>query len=249
MTARVLTWNLARKRPDGPKGARAIDHLFAQAPDVMVLTEARTTSASGTGHSLWCEPPRGSVFAESERKVLLWSQEPWTGIDRVGHDGLDQTRFVSATTQTPIGPVRVLGVCIPWEGAEVQYPIDAKRKRWELHLTFLAVLRNLIDKTAMPTIIAGDFNQQVPRVDYGTKAASAALGDAFSPMTIATAGNLGGTTRPGINHIACSEHFGIQASWGWPAAYGVDTLSDHEGAGVDLTLPETAGSVFAGSAG
>ncbi len=235
-TARVLTWNLERKRPDTPRGAEAIEVLFDQAPDVMVLTEARTSFPARSGHALWSEPPRGSGFAEDERKVLIWSREPWRDVDRIGVDGVDQTRFISATTDTPIGPLRIIGVCIPWHMAEVTHQIDVKRKPWEQHIRYLEVLSELVAAIDTPTVIAGDFNQHVPRIKYGNHAAAAAMAVAFSTLDVVTRGQIEGCTRPGIDHVAVSRDLTPARVWGWPNKIEERRLSDHEGAGVDLTV-------------
>lgn len=235
-TARVLTWNLERKRPDSELGALAVEQLVDLDPDVMVLTEARTAFPVGSGHALWCEPPVGPWFAENERKVLAWSAQPWTDVDRIGIDGLDQTRFVSATTDTPIGPLRVLAVCIPWHMAEVTYPIDAKRTPWELHIRFLELLGELLAASDVPTVVAGDFNQRIPRVKYGHRAAAEAMTRAFESFDIVTSGQLDGVTRPGIDHVAISPDLSAHRTWGWPNESDGRRLSDHDGAGVDLVV-------------
>lgn len=233
----MLSWNLERKKPTAPLGQAGVELLAGYEPDVMALTEVRTSFPLGGGHALWCEPPRGSVFAESERKVMIWSKQPWRDVDRIGLDGLDQTRFISATTDTPIGPLRVLGVCIPWHMAEVTYPIDVKRKPWELHIRYLELLRLLLDASDLPTVVAGDFNQQFPRVK-GNKAAAAAMEETFAPFDIVTKGQPDGGTRPGIDHIAVSWHLRSTNTWAWPDVVNEQRLSDHEGAGVDLALAE-----------
>lgn len=128
--ARVLTWNLERRKPESGPGAAALEFLFDLNPDVMVLTEARTTMPARGSHVLWCEPPLGSWMGSDERKVLMWSKQPWVEVDRVGVSGLDNTRFVSAVTDTPVGPLRVVGVCVPWHMAGVQYVEDEKRSPW-----------------------------------------------------------------------------------------------------------------------
>lgn len=232
--ARVLTWNLERKRPTAPRGAEALDRLFALTPDVMVLTEARTSMDPRGGHLLWAEPPRGSRFAADERKVVLWSRQPWHHVDRVGVPGLDQTRFISATTETPIGPIRVLGICIPWHMAEVTYPVDQKHKPWELHIRYLQLLEPLLTSRNEPTVAAGDFNQQVPRVKYGNRAAAEALESAFAPLHVATRGQLEGCDRHGIDHIALGPGLQPERVWGWPNNVGGNRQSDHDGAGCDI---------------
>ena len=236
VSARILSWNLERKRPDSPLGAAGVEHLFGFTPDVMALTEVRTSFPVGDGHALWCEPPRGTAFAEDERKVMIWSKQPWRDVDRVGVIGLDQTRFISATTETPLGPVRVLGVCIPWHMAEVTYPIDVKRKPWELHIRYLELLAELVADSSMPLVIAGDFNQRIPRVKGGGNVAAAeALATTFEPLTVITEGTLSGGTRPGIDHIAMSSQFVADRVWGWPNELDGQRLSDHEGAGADVS--------------
>ena len=233
-TARVLTWNLERRRSDSPKAQFAIDHLLAQEPDVIALTEARTTLPLSQGHSIWSQPPVGSRFGADERKVQLWSKQPWTAIDRVGADGLDTTRFVAGTTTTPIGPVRVLGVCIPWHMAQVTSPPAPKMRPWELHHRYLEILTPMLRKLDGPTVIAGDFNQRVPRVKGGNHAAAAALSTAFSPTAIVTAGTLDGVVRPGIDHIAITNDLDASRTWGWSNEVDAVRVSDHDGAGADI---------------
>lgn len=156
-------------------------------------------------------------------------------VDRVGVDGIDQRRFISAVTNSPIGPLRVLGVCIPWHMAEVTYPVDVKRKPWELHIRYLELLGELLAKTDVPTVVAGDFNQAIPRIKYGNKAAAVAMDAAFAPFEIVTRGRVEGGTRAGIDHIAISHHVAPTKVWGWPNEIDGRRLSDHDGAGVDLT--------------
>lgn len=40
--ATVLTWNLERKRPTSARGGEAVEYLFAQSPDVMVISRSLT---------------------------------------------------------------------------------------------------------------------------------------------------------------------------------------------------------------
>ena len=235
MTARILTWNVERKRPDSSLGKKGIELLFDQDPDVMVITEARTSFPASGGHTLWCEPPRGTTYAEDERKVLMWSKEPWREVDSVGVEGLDQSRFISAITDTSEGPIRVLGVCIPWHMAEVTYPIDVKRKPWELHIRYLELIAGILSTGDIATVVAGDFNQAIPRIKYGNKAASEAMAETFVSLDIVTQGTVDGGTRPGIDHIAVTKELQPSKVWGWPNEVEGHRLSDHDGAGVDLS--------------
>ncbi len=235
MTTRLLTWNLERKKANNPRGAEALDYVFGLDADVMVLTEARTSMPLRGGYAIWCEPPSGSHFGEEERKVLMWSKEPWSSIDRVGIDGLDDTRFISAMTQTPIGELRVVGICIPWHMAEVTYPTGEKRKPWEMHLRYLEVFEALVASLDGPTVIAGDFNQQIPRIAYGRKDAAAALIRTFVSVDVITAGHIVGTRGPGIDHIAISGQLTAMRVWGWANDVNGNRLSDHDGAVCELS--------------
>ena len=107
MTARVLIWNLERTPPGCGRGAQAVDHRFLMAPDVMVITETRTTFAERGGHTLWSEPPRTTRHDADERTVLL-SRRPFTEVDRVGAPGLEAafTPLSIVTGGTPEGAAR-----------------------------------------------------------------------------------------------------------------------------------------------
>jgi endonuclease/exonuclease/phosphatase family metal-dependent hydrolase len=154
-------------------------------------------------------------------------------------DGLDQTRFISATTETANGRLQVIGVCIPWHMAEVTYPIDVKRKPWELHIRYLELLDELIADIDTPTIVAGDFNQTVPRIQYGNRAAAEAMAVTFSTLDVVTNGQIEGCTRPGIDHVAVSRDLTPAKVWGWPNQIDGRRLSDHEGAGADLGVTDS----------
>lgn len=165
----------------------------------------------------------------------MWSKQPWTDIDRVGAPGLDQTRFIAASTATPIGTMRVLGICIPYHMAQVSSPPGPKQRPWQLHYQYLEILTGMFRKIDMPTVIAGDFNQRTPRVKGGNHAAAAALNAAFAPTKIVTAGVPKGAIRPGIDHIAVSGDLQASSVWGWPNRIHGVRISDHDGAGADLT--------------
>ncbi len=235
-SARVLCWNVERKAPHTPTGAPGIEHLFGQSPDVMAITEARTVFPTRGGHTLWSAPPRGTHFADDERKLLLWSREPWRHVDRVGAPGLDRTRFVAGTTDTPVGPLRVFGICIPWHMAEVTHPIDEKRKPWELHINYLEALVGLVESIDAPSVLAGDFNQTFPRARRERIVAAEALAHALATVDVVTSGQVDGCTKPGIDHIAATRDLSAHNVWGWPNVIDGKRLSDHDGVGVDLRL-------------
>ncbi|MFT5203459.1 MAG: hypothetical protein ACI9C1_002859 [Candidatus Aldehydirespiratoraceae bacterium] len=150
-TIRVATWNLERKKPTSPTGQAGVAHLDSLEADILVLTEARRSFPPEKGHLVCAE----SWGDDDERKVALWSRNPWRDIDPVGSPDLPPSRYVAATTDTPIGPVRVVGACIPWHMANVVYGTK-DRKPWEDHIAYCNALRALINdrRTSTPLIIA-----------------------------------------------------------------------------------------------
>ena len=51
---------------------------------------------------------------------MLWSREPWNQVDDNGNDSMPPGRFVSGVTQTSVGEVTVIGICIPWFGSRTE---------------------------------------------------------------------------------------------------------------------------------
>ena len=119
MSIRLLTWNLERKKPTTPTGRSGVEFLFGQFPDVMVLTEARTAFPAREGYTVWSRPMHHRHLGEDERRVVLWSKSPWADVNDVGHDDLPSGRFVSGRTNTPLGQLTIVGVCIPWHMSNV----------------------------------------------------------------------------------------------------------------------------------
>lgn len=225
---RVATWNLERKSPTSPRGAEAIEYLESLSTDLVIVTESRTSFDLDGGKTAWSQPPIGSRFAEDERKVVLWSNSDF---EVISFDSpIDPTRFVAVRADTSIGPLVVLGICITWHMAEVTYHTGPKKKPWEEHLEYLKHLKEIFDSIDEPFIAVGDFNQRIPRVKGGNRAAAEALAETFERLSIVTQGTLSGCTRPGIDHIAISEGLRATDVVGWPKNVGGNRLSDHDGA-------------------
>lgn len=168
-------------------------------------------------------------------------------------------RFVSGVTGTPLGDVRVVGVCIPWEGAHV----DTGRKdraKWEDHLRYLegsekylAGFRVRDDRRAeiagecllcggsarpgptggptagdIPVVVAGDFNQTIPRTRPRADAYEALI-RAFAGWDIVTAG------LAGIDHVALDGRMRALRVERREAEYGGGRrVSDHAGVTVEV---------------
>lgn len=198
----------------------------------MALCETRTTFPVRDGYLLTGDASTPARYGDDERKMAIWSA---TELEPVEFDsGIDRTRFVAARTETSIGTVLILAICIPWHMAEVTYHEGVKRRPWELHHSYLEHLNTIIRDAIIrnidePVVIAGDFNQRYPRVKGGNIAAAQALESTFQPFDIVTAGIPKGCNRPGIDHIALSPHLQATDVGGWPNDVGGKRLSDHDG--------------------
>ena len=231
---RLLNWNLEFAPPSGARG-RAITEVIAEhGADVVCLTETHVTWPMDGGHWIWAGSDYGYEQRGDRRKVGLWSRESWTDVDAVGHPDLPGGRFVAGTTDTPIGRVRVVGVCIPWRAAHVS---TGRRDRapWEDHVAYLDELAPLVPEwLADPLVVTGDFNQRIPR-QYATVAAHAALLRAFEPLTIVTTGDVPGLDLPVIDHVAVGPRLSARSVVGVPRIVEGRRVSDHDGVVVDLS--------------
>lgn len=230
---RVLTWNVERKKSTSPTGSAGVDLLRSFDADVMVITEARTSFPADDGHLVACEPMPFDYLDDDERRVVMWSKEPWTDVDTIGHPDFPIGRFVTGVTDSSIGPVRVVGVCIPWHMSNVQYG-DQNRKPWEDHLRYLELLPGVLTAYDEPVIVAGDFNQCIPRVPYGNRAAAEAMATTFGPLDVVTAGEVDGVDKPLIDHIALGPGLSAERVWAWPNDAGGVRMSDHAGVGAEV---------------
>ena len=154
---------------------------------------------------------------------MLWSREPWEQVDDVGIDSMPPGRFVSGVTQTSLGALTVVGVCIPWFGSRTEPSRRLERKmRWEDHEQYLAGLTEVLaGAPAKRLVVTGDFNQIIGPGSRAPAKLQAALRAAFpSGMTIVTS-DLAFRGRKSIDHVVLSADL---------AAESVDTVSnDHDG--------------------
>lgn len=192
-SVRVGTWNVEWAKPGTPKGKRVEPILAAPNCDVLCVTEVGDAGLLPTGGHVidagtdWgYELPKASP---GRRKVMLWSKRPWTPVFDPAQRHLPGGRLVAGVTETPVGRLTVVGVCIPWSGAHVD---GGRRDRvqWQDHLDWLSGFERLsYARSRRRTIVLGDFNQRTPK---GGKLHSA-LTDAFMRLRISTAGFLDGT--------------------------------------------------------
>ncbi len=158
---RILTWNLERvprsRRGELEARLEGLDY------DIAVLTETRLGFVHTTG-VLAPEAPPGR-FAANERKVAIWSRWGWGDAEPLP-DGVSADRMVVGTTPSPAGPLRVIGVCVPYRFHWVRHPAPDGQRRgvWEEHLRFLEAIAPVLRPGAVPQVVGGDFNQRVPPV-------------------------------------------------------------------------------------
>ena len=216
---------------------RISERLAALGPDVLCLTEADAGILPSGGHRAESSPDYGDGES-SRRKALLWSRWPLDEVDRVGHPALPPGRYVSALCRTPLGPLRLIAVTIPWRDAHVRTGRKDKRP-WDDHLLYLHGLRPLIaglDRSA-PALVLGDFNQNVPRTRAPRHVAEA-LRHALCDLRVATAGVLPGIDRQVIDHVAHSTWLRASEATGFSRLDAEGRpLSDHHGVSLRLQGP------------
>jgi endonuclease/exonuclease/phosphatase (EEP) superfamily protein YafD len=227
---RIATWNLEWASPRRQQSSRALlEQLNA---DIIVTTEDHARPWPAYLHVVdagddWGYPPK-----PTRRKVLAWSRTPWRPID-IETPGATRGRLVAAATAVSETDYTVVGVCIPWAAAHVSTG-RGDRRRWDEHLEFCEVLCDVLGglRGAGPVVVAGDFNQRVPR-HRQPKSVWNALRVALRGFDIAT--NYERAGLPLIDHVALdgATATGIHA---WPNVVDGQRLSDHAGACVDIAL-------------
>ena len=228
---RVVNWNVqwaALRSVRTPEILRRIDAL---APEIVCLTETHDQLLSRDGYSISAQADYGYGDKGARRKVVLWSRQPWRDVDDLGHESLTPGRFISGITQTSIGDVTVMGICIPWFGSRTEARRGAERReRWEDHQQYLGALTDLLARQPVrPTIIMGDFNQVIGQGARAPVHLREALKDAFSTnLEIVTAG-VSFEGRRNIDHIALSGDLACESVEPISNIHDGKKLSDHYG--------------------
>ena len=226
----IATWNVEWCGPRSLKFQEIRSRLLALKPSVVCITEATADYMIG-GETIRSDADYGYVKRELRRKVILWSQSRWEKVDRVGHEGLPSGRFIYGETEN----LRIMGICIPWHGAHVSTGrID--RKRWQDHLSYLSILKEVILER-QPHIIIGDFNQRVP---YDAKYlvpkhVSDCLVDMMNGYDICTAG----LYPKLIDHIALADGISSHNRTLIDPDWEGTKLSDDYGAGIKIARMST----------
>ena len=228
---RLATWNVEWATPETKAGKRIQQIINQIDADIFVLTEG-CNELMPEGFVLDGGTDWGYESAdERRRKVLLWSRYPL--VDTSDGDGfqLPGGRFIAATVQHPAGDIRIYGVCIPWKDAHVRTG-RKDRTPWQDHSTYLDGLRQLIQQVDSPLVVAGDFNQRIPRVSQPISVAEQ-LSRSMDGLQVCTALPL---DKPLIDHIAISNHFSSSNVEIIPDRDEHGKLSDHRGVATEITF-------------
>ena len=239
MPLKLLNWNVEWAEPKW-KAAELQRRIGQYAADIICLTEtdtARLKLPEG-GHAICAQANWGQPFRkgqEGRRKVLLWSRAPWQPVDDIGNASLPPGRFVSGVTQTDVGEVMVIGVCIPWSRSRVGPPWN--RKMWQDHQEYLAGLAGLLKLTPKARLlVVGDFNQRIGQRSSTSLRLRAALQSALSPNLLIATPGLGFQGRRTIDHIALSEDLAAESLGVISNVHQDGDLSDHFGVVADLSV-------------
>lgn len=234
---RIVNWNLARHAPGSWQADGLAARIKQAEPHLVCVTEAHEGSLNNLGgYSL---SDRGVLWGEevdSERKVAVWSPNTWS--DRKELSGLSEIGgTVAALNDTPLGPMQVVAVCMPYNMAwPKQAGFDDRPPPWSQHLTFLErltpVLRAL--ERDIPAVLLGDFNQFMP-LNWGSWDAHHALNAALDGLHVVTNGAINPIGEQTVDHVAISHHLRAASVEGL-SQYTHDgrAMSDHFGLLVTL---------------
>lgn len=231
----VMTWNTEWATPSSDRGRRIAAIVEAAGADIAVVTEGVRELLPATGSVVDAGDNWGYGPKPERRKVIVLSRYPLT-LDLIGADGGTRGRLAVATAATPAGPLRILGACIPWRDAHVSTG-RGDASPWSEHLDYLDRLEVLLAQldNAVPTVIAGDFNQRIPRMNQPVHVAER-LNEVLAGWAIHTAGDF--PNGPHIDHIATDRRFILESARDWPASDHLGRLSDHAGVVCRLAVEE-----------
>ena len=245
MSIRILNWNaeanVKRIKAEKPRLAREL--IAEQEADIICLTEGFPDYLPVSGHSI-CSQLSGWGRPEDEgaRKALLWCRDKWTDIDDCGAPNLPPGRFLRARTRIAGVEWTIYAMCIPWRN----YGRAQGMSAWQGACEYLDALRQHVLPPAIEcqrTILAGDFNLQIPPKNYpypGSKCGGESVNRkreaTFEGWNIPTAGEIEDPAldRRFIDHIALSPDIKLQNMRFVSRFYKAVELSDHNGVCIDL---------------
>lgn len=226
----ITLWNVWWASRASDRGSFFIRRLADLSSHVVCITEGHSNILPDSGHIITSVPDYGYPLKPGRRKVLLWSSQFWRDVDILGSPLLPPGRFVAGTTDTPLGPTRFIGVCIPWPYAHV-HTGQRNRQPWEDHQTYLQHLRLVLQERdrALPTVLLGDFNQRVPRARQPDHVFSMLTGTLSPDFKFATAGAIAGAPDLSIDHLAVDSFQPVSTDFVSHCDATGNQMSDHFG--------------------
>lgn len=227
----VINWNVQWATPRSARTPEILRRIDALAPEIVCLTESDAGLLSREGYTITAQADYGYGDKGNRRKVMLWSRQPWRDVDDFGHGSLTPGRFISGVTQTAIGDVMVMGICIPWFGSRTEARRgEERRERWQDHEEYLAALTEVLGRQIdVPLIVMGDFNQVIGQGARAPVHLREALNRAFSPNLAIVTAEVTFEGRRNIDHIALSGGLVSEAVEPISNIHGGKKLSDHYG--------------------
>ncbi len=234
MSLTIVTWNVEWATPGSGKTAHLLNRIHRHAPEVVCLTETHRELLSPRGYAVCSRPDSGNPI-KCGRKVMLWSEQPWRQVDDLGIDSLPPGRFVSGVTQTSLGDVTVVGVCIPWFGSRTRRG-SARRGRWEDHAQYLDGLRPVLEQLPRERVIVmGDFNQRLGPFSLAPAELRRALHAALPPGMRIITSDLAFEGRDTIDHVALTADMAAESVSVISHLNEGEALSDHFGVIADVS--------------
>ncbi len=238
MSLRVVNWNVEWATPKSRRTPEVLRRMDQHAPEVVCLTESHVGLLPQDGHVICSQADYGYPIKDDRRKIVLWSREPWAQVDDVGINSLPPGRFVSGVTQTSLGSLKVMGICIPWFGSRTEARRNSEQRiRWEDHGQYLAELTKLFeDVPATRLIVMGDFNQIIGPGSRAPRELQLALQKAFPPSMSIVTSELAYQGRKSIDHIVVSDDLAVEALDAISNIHEGRRLSDHFGVTATLSV-------------
>ena len=225
-------------RPRSWRTPEVLSRTDRREPEIVCLTETHDELLGQGGHAICSRADYGYGLQKNRRKVLLWSREPWNQVDDLGMDSMPPGRFVSGVTQTLVGEVVVIGICIPWFGSRTEARRGAERRlRWQDHEECLVGLSEILERVdAKRLIVMGDFNQRIGQGSRAPRALRLALLEAFEPKLRIVTADLAFQGRKSIDHIALSEDWAVDSVDAISNIHEGRKLSDHFGVAAEVSV-------------
>ena len=231
---KVVNWNLQWATPGSARSPEILRRIESHAPDILCLTETDADFGLEHGYTICALPDYGIGVRGKRRKVILWSRNPWRPATGLGCATLVPGRFVAGITDTTMGPLTVLGICIPWAGSRTAR-FGGKQRHWQDHDEYLDGLKRLLTPIARHRVaLMGDFNQRLGGKSNVPRRLREKLRQTLPPAMTITTADTAFAGRGTIDHIVVSDDLIASVVDTISNLDGERRLSDHFGVVADL---------------